>query len=156
MSTDKERRHKEIVREYYRIKNEADYEAADAIISDDFAATFYLANGEEREFDKQFLIDTWSDGKGAFPDMHYDVDWIMAEDDRAVAHVNYTGTHEGELYSIEPTGNTIDVEQHLSFRFEDEQIVEMHSTYNALNGWWRELGVMPPVSFTEGASARLR
>lgn len=155
MPTSKEEKHKEIVREYYRIKNERDYNAADSIIDDDFSATFYIANGKEKRFDKERLIDTWSDGVDALSDLQYDVDWIVAEGDRAVAHVNYSGTHDGELYSVEPTGNEIDVEQHLSFRFEDEQIVEMHSTYNALNGWWRELGVVPPISFDDDASARM-
>lgn len=149
MSKTKEERHKDVVREYYRIKNERDYDAADDIIHDDFTAVYPGANGLKTKFNKEILQKTWSQGADAM-DLHYDVHELIAEGEWVVAHLNYTGTHEGELMGIEPTGNTIDVEQHLQLRFEDEQIVEGFSTYNALNGWWRELRVMPPIDFNKG------
>ncbi len=44
----------------------------------------------------------------AFPDFHMTVEDSVAEDDLVVCRFRQTGTHEGELFGIAPTGRTVD------------------------------------------------
>lgn len=159
MSKPKTERHKDAVREYYRIKNERDYEAIDEILADDFTATYCDGHGLKSQFDKELLVDAWSQGTDTDTqdsDVYYSIHEIIAEGDRAVAHLNYGGTHNWEMMGIEPTGKQTDTEQHLHFRFADGKIVEGFSTYNALNGIWRRIGAMPPIDFDKGSSGTHR
>jgi steroid delta-isomerase-like uncharacterized protein len=45
--------------------------------------------------------------QAAFPDFHNSVEEMIAEDDRVVARLIYTGTHRGEIFGIGPTGHRI-------------------------------------------------
>ncbi len=45
----------------------------------------------------------------AFPDVHVDAEWSVADAHKAVVWGHITGTHRGEWRGIEPTGRAIDV-----------------------------------------------
>jgi predicted ester cyclase len=45
----------------------------------------------------------------AFPDVHVDAEWTVADADKAVVWGHITGTHQGEWRGIKPTGRAIDV-----------------------------------------------
>src|SRR5262249_22837350 len=45
--------------------------------------------------------------RAAFPDFHNDVEELVAEGERVVARLTYTGTHRGELFGIAPTGRRV-------------------------------------------------
>ena len=135
---------KKIVTEFYRIKNERDYDALDAIIADDFEASFARHFGDDEKFDPSYLKEKWWAYVGAFPDLYYDVHALVAEGEWVVARLHYRGTHEGPLREIPPTGKKINVNQHLSIRLKDGKIKEMHSTADFLTGLWKPLGINPP------------
>jgi predicted ester cyclase len=139
-----EDRHKEIVTEFYRIKNERDYSVLPAVIHPEFSAEFARHFGANEAFDATYLAERWAAYVVAFPDLFYDVHHLVAEDEWVVARLHYRGTHLGKLYDFEPTGREINVNQHLSFRFQDEKIVEMFSTADFLTGLWKPLGLTPP------------
>lgn len=44
----------------------------------------------------------------AFPDFHNHIDEIVATEDRAVARLTYTGTHDGPLFDHAATGKGIE------------------------------------------------
>ena len=46
--------------------------------------------------------------RNAFPDFHNHIEEIIASDDRAVARLTYSGTHQGELLGRAPTGRRIE------------------------------------------------
>lgn len=46
--------------------------------------------------------------RNAFPDFHNHIEEIIASDDRAVARLTYSGTHQGELLGRAPTGRSIE------------------------------------------------
>lgn len=46
--------------------------------------------------------------RDAFPDFHNRIDDIIATEDRAVARLTYSGTHQGELLGHAPTGRRIE------------------------------------------------
>lgn len=141
-----EARNKAIVTEFYRIKNERDYDALDAIMHPEFSAKFARHFGDDEPFDPNYLKEKWWAYVGAFPDLYYDVHALVAEGEWVVARLHYRGTHEGVLSGFEPTGNKINVNQHLSLRIVDGKIIEMHSTADFLTGLWKPLGINPPMA----------
>jgi predicted ester cyclase len=60
----------------------------------------------------------------AFPDYREEILWSLGEGDRAVSYVRLTGTHQGPLYGIEPTGRTVAYEAMGALRFASGQAVE--------------------------------
>jgi predicted ester cyclase len=62
----------------------------------------------------------------AFPDMHMAVEDLLASDDKTVARVRATGTHQGEFMGVSPTGNRVDVELIDIMRFDDADLVCDH------------------------------
>lgn len=42
--------------------------------------------------------------QGAFPDFHNRIDDLIAEDNKVVARLTYTGTHNGRIFGVDGTG----------------------------------------------------
>ncbi len=60
----------------------------------------------------------------AFPDYREEILWSVAEDDRAVSYVRLTGSHQGPLYGIEPTGRKVDYTAMGALRFASGRAIE--------------------------------
>jgi predicted ester cyclase len=80
-------------------------------------------NGEEirgiesfRAFYRQF--------RGAFPDIHIDVEHVIADGDFMVAHCRCTATHSGEGFVCPPTGKQVDFRGSCTIRIKDDRIAE--------------------------------
>ena len=48
--------------------------------------------------------------RAAFPNLRIEPDDILASGDKVVARVRATGTHDGELIGMPPTGKSVDVQ----------------------------------------------
>ena len=81
----------------------------------------------------------------AFPDLHVEVDLVVAEADlvsvRWTARGNNTGTGNG----IPATGKAVEISGTTIFRFEDGAIAEEWTSGDSL-GLLKQLGLMPPPS----------
>jgi predicted ester cyclase len=62
--------------------------------------------------------------RGAFPDYHEEILWSVGEGDLAVSYTRLTGTHEGLLYGMEPTGKRVEFNTMGALRFASGQAVE--------------------------------
>jgi steroid delta-isomerase-like uncharacterized protein len=62
--------------------------------------------------------------QSAFPDFHNAVEEIVAEGDRVVTRMTYSGTHRGELFGVAPTGKKIAYAGAAFFRIEDGKVAE--------------------------------
>jgi steroid delta-isomerase-like uncharacterized protein len=80
--------------------------------------------------------------RSAFPDLRVDVDNVVAEDDKVGCRWRSTGTHEGELFGIPPTGNKVDVTATVFYRVEDGRLAEGWIARDDV-GLMRQLGVIP-------------
>jgi predicted ester cyclase len=60
----------------------------------------------------------------AFPDYREEILWSIAEGDRAVSYVRLTGTHEGPLYGLAPTGCRVDYNAMGALRFGSGRAIE--------------------------------
>jgi len=142
-------RNKAAVVEYHRVKNDRDWDALDAVMHPEFQATFRRFYGGEESFDTAWLKAKFAEYTEVFPDLHHELFEMVGEGDWVLVRLHYTGTHSGPIHGVEPTGRTVDVHQHLSFRLEDGLIKEMHSSADLLGGFWGRIGVTPIMSIPE-------
>ncbi len=79
---------------------------------------------------------------GAFPDIHYTIDDMVAEGDRIAARWTLRGTHAGEFLGIPATGKQVTVEGIHILRFASGQIVECWEVWDRLS-MLQQLGAIP-------------
>ena len=60
----------------------------------------------------------------AFPNLLIHIEDIFASGDRVTARYGFSGTHEGELFGIAPTGVSVDFNGITIYRFEGDKIAE--------------------------------
>lgn len=77
----------------------------------------------------------------AFPDLEVNTEDLIVEGNRVVTRYTLTGTHEGPLMGIEPTGNEVEFEGISIGRFEDGKVVEGWSNIDVF-GMMQQLGVV--------------
>jgi predicted ester cyclase len=80
----------------------------------------------------------------AFPDLHNEIDLLIAEDDVVAVYFTFTGTHTGVFQlgdlTIQPTGRRIRQSEVYVFRYKAGQVVEYWSRWDRL-GLLEDLGV---------------
>lgn len=84
--------------------------------------------------------------RAAFPDVHVDVEDLIAEGDRVVARFTFGGTHTGtyhtEMGDLPPTGRKVSVTGIIIFRIVDGKIVENREVLDNF-GMLQQLGIIP-------------
>ena len=78
----------------------------------------------------------------AFPDVHIDAEWTVADAHKAVLWGHIVGTHLGEWRGIGPTGRAIDVRGMLALEVDPEGRV---TDFWLINDW---LGIATQVGVT--------
>lgn len=128
-----EKANKELVRGYFEAVNEHDTEW----LSENFTDPVAYQGDEVRRED---IIE----GEQAFwtgmPDIERTVLETIAEDDRVAVHEKIEGTHLGDLYGHEATGQEVEVTGTHVFGIENGRIAEHWYDWDAL-GFWEQLGV---------------
>jgi steroid delta-isomerase-like uncharacterized protein len=80
--------------------------------------------------------------RAAYPDTHIEMGEMVAEGDLVAGNWTATGTHQGELMGIAPTGRSISITGMGMDRIRDGQIVESWGNYDSL-GMLAQLGALP-------------
>jgi steroid delta-isomerase-like uncharacterized protein len=78
----------------------------------------------------------------AFPDLHFALDDMIAEDDLVVARWTASGTHKGELQGIPVTNKRTSVPGITIYRVKDGKVEETWNNYDVL-GMMQDLGLAP-------------
>ena len=86
--------------------------------------------------------------RSAFPDLHCQVDELIAADDKIVAQVTITGTHQGTFMNMPPTGNKISYKAIDIFRLINGKVVE-HWGIGDNAKMMQQLAVVPEDSSKE-------
>jgi steroid delta-isomerase-like uncharacterized protein len=79
----------------------------------------------------------------AFPDLRMDVEDVVADGNKVVARVRYTGTQRGEFMGMPATDKSVDVQLIDIFRFADDGRVAEHWGVIDLMAMMQQLGVVP-------------
>ena len=102
---------------------------------------WHMPEGELRGIEeaKQYV----STFLGAFPDVSFSVEDLIAEGDKVVSRFTARGTHQGETEEFgPPTGRQLEQEGIAIHRIEDGKIVEEWSQYDNLS-ILQQLGLAP-------------
>lgn len=118
---------------------QGNFEVVDEHLADDFVShtTALPEDVRGREAYKE-LITTF---RSAFPDLEVRVVDTLVDGDEVAIRFTTTGTHEGALMGIEPTGKKLENSGLVIARFEDGQGVEVWE-YGDQLGLLRQLGVV--------------
>ena len=72
--------------------------------------------------------EAWQEGNAmmrrAFPDLHVQIDDILASGDRVAARLTLSGTHSGDYLGHAPTGRSVSYVSHEFYRLADDLIAE--------------------------------
>jgi len=79
----------------------------------------------------------------AFPDMRMDVEDLIASENKTVARVKATATHQGEFMGVPPTGARVEVQLIDVMRFNDAGLVCEHWGVTDMLSLMQQLGVVP-------------
>jgi steroid delta-isomerase-like uncharacterized protein len=90
-----------------------------------------VVNGELRG--REEIREVVSAFRTAFPDIHFTIEEQIAEGDTVVTRYTATGTHDGELLDIPPSGKGGTIRGVNISRFDGLQIVEVWETWDALS-----------------------
>jgi steroid delta-isomerase-like uncharacterized protein len=137
---DPQRNKATLQRLYDGVMNGHDVDAADALITVDrpdhdpsFPPEF--TTGREG-FKKLFAMLL-----GAFPDLHFTTQFMVAEGDLVTAFSTIEGTHRGEFMGIPPTQKSFSVNNADACRFDDDGMICEHWGVVDLASMMRQLGV---------------
>ncbi|HEY7107076.1 MAG TPA: ester cyclase [Acidimicrobiia bacterium] len=114
------------------------YELVDELISDDFVDHVEM-EGLEGTGRARYLASVRLT-HGGFSDYHEAIEFVVADEDTAVGYSRITGTHDGDLMGLPPTGREVDVHVIGILRFADGQAVERWGIADALTQM-QQLGV---------------
>src|SRR5262245_14193214 len=120
---------KELIRSYYRELNAGNFN----VIQDVFEPSLAARVGRGAEMYHE-----------AFPDLHFSLEELIAEDDRVFARFVMTGTHDGEIKGIPATGRQVSVDYCEVYRVEDGKFVSFWCQLDVA-GMMRQLTEERPV-----------
>jgi steroid delta-isomerase-like uncharacterized protein len=80
--------------------------------------------------------------RSAFPDITVKPETIVAEDHKVSCRWTSSGTHQGELFGIPPTGKHVDVTATVMYRVENGRLAEGWINRDDV-GMMRQLGIIP-------------
>ncbi len=131
---------KAIVRAFVAAWNDRDFGRFDTLMSD---RALLSVGGKKVPCDPRgtrAIAEEWTD---AFPDWRFELLSLVAEGDRVVAHMPYSGTFARPITGISPTGRSMTVDEIVIFRIAKGKIAEAWEVYDE-SGMWRQLGVTSP------------
>ena len=76
----------------------------------------------------------------AFPDMHFTINELIAENDKVVTRWTVRGTHRGDFVGIAPTGKSVDITGIAIATLTDGKVVEEFESFDETS-MFRQLGV---------------
>lgn len=77
-----------------------------------------------------------------FSDLSIEIEQLVAVEDRVVGVFLFTGTHDGEMFGMAPTGRRIAVRQMAMYRIANNQVSEEWEVSDQL-GLMQQLGAIP-------------
>lgn len=80
----------------------------------------------------------------AFPDLHFDIEEVIIEGERAALSWTSRGTHLGKIMNIPPTGRSINVRGMTLLKFVDGRVQQATFLWDVA-GLLRDIGLLPEL-----------
>jgi len=133
---------KDLVRAFIAAWNDRDFNRFDALMAD--TAVLHVG-GTAVPCDPAGTRAIAQEWTTAFPDWRFELLSLVAEGDRVVAHMPYSGTFTKPILGVAPTGRFARVDEMVIFRIAGGKVAEAWEVYDEC-GMWRQLGAPPPGS----------
>jgi steroid delta-isomerase-like uncharacterized protein len=131
----------EVAQDYLACFNDRDFERVRTLLDPDF--TYRGADGVEQK-GADFAVDLMRMYATAFPDGRIEIESIVEMDGTVLVEFRGSGTHDGELMGIAPTGKKMEIVVCDVLRVEDGMIVSEHEYIDML-AMLQQLGVAPEL-----------
>ena len=119
--------------------NEGNLDVADELVAEDFR--MHEAGIEEPLRGPEGVKEVLGTYKNAFPDARIEIQELVAEEDAVVVRWRASGTHEGDLMGIEPTGNEVSIVGMEMYHVRDGKAIEGWEIFDGLT-MMQQLGVV--------------
>jgi len=133
---------KEIVKEFASATNNADWDAFDSLLTDDFQRHCQATPGLEINSREAFVI-LQESFLASCPDQKITIHMLVAEGDKVAAYATYSGTQTGHLGDLPPKNMFMESKFITIFRIEDGRIAEIWVEWDNL-AMLTQLGHFPP------------
>jgi C-1 hydroxylase len=128
---------KELIRRYVATWNSGDVEALAQ-----FWAPEMRHHTRSQSHDLEGVRRIVTDFGEAFPDLHFELQDIVAEGDRVVTRMRATGTHTSDYMGVPASGRTIDCQVMGIARIADDKMVEHWGVTDEL-AIMQQIGLVP-------------
>jgi steroid delta-isomerase-like uncharacterized protein len=142
--------HATTMRSSYERISAGDLEGFAEFVADDFVEHDEMLEGLPPT--KEGMLEFFRGLLVAFPDLRMDVDDLIAGEDKTVARVSATGTHQGDFMGVAPTGRRVQVQLIDIMRFNDAGLVCEHWGVADLLSLMQQLGVVPAGPAAESSA----
>lgn len=110
-------------------------------VLDEMVAASYVYHGPGQELHGLEALKALITGfREAFPDLHCSIDDMVAERNRVATRYTITGTQQGEIMGVKPTGKEVTIPLIVITRFVRGKVVEDWEVFDVA-GMLRQLGV---------------
>ncbi len=125
-------------RTYEELLNRGELSVADELIAPDFV-NHEAPPGKDRGPESMRGLATML--RTAFPDLHFTIEDLVAEGDTVAGRLTMSGTHEGPLMEMAPTGRSVRQDHMHIVRFRDGKALEHWGVRDDLS-MMQQLGAM--------------
>jgi predicted ester cyclase len=131
---------KDLVRAFIAAWNDRDFNRFGALMADTALLHVGGATVPCDPAGTRAIAEEWTT---AFPDWRFELLSLVAEGNRIVAHMPYSGTFTKPILGVAPTGRFARVDEMVIFRVAGGKVAEAWEVYDEC-GMWRQLGAPPP------------
>ena len=125
-SEEEKEKNKELIKSFIdEVFNKHNIAAIDIYL----AASLTDGAGKTPESFKKSLAALFS----GFPDIHVNIEHILAENDFVLIFLNFSGTHKGDFKGMPPTNKSINIRSADLYRIENGKIVEHWDVVDSLD-----------------------
>ena len=135
---------KATVRRFYKEAfGKGNLDILDEVTTDDFIAHAPSEPGHDAETqDTERLKQEIARNRSAFPDLEFTIEDMVAEGNKIALRWSATGTHEGKLMDLPPTGKQVRLSGMNFLHFRDGKIAEDWVLWDSM-GMMQQLGMVP-------------
>ena len=127
-------------RRAYDLINAGDIDGFGGLMADDFVEHEEMPGLAPT---KEGVLDMFRMYRAAFPDMQMTAEEVLVSGDRTVTRGRATGTHQGELMGMPPSGKRIEVKFIDIMQFNDAGVVREHWGLMDMFSMMQQLGAIP-------------
>ena len=135
MSAQTQERNKRSTEKLFQTFNQGDLAAIDQLVGPEYVG----AQGDRGPAGFRAVV---TGLRTAFPDLHYTVDELVAEEDRVAIRWHWTGTHKGPFRAFPPTGKAVSNSGSGIFHWRDGKVVAAALETDRL-GFLQQIGAVP-------------